>query len=108
MKARLLVWLAVALALTVPILVGDAFAQGTYPPGAQCGGFFGIQCAPGQYCEYRPGTCGRFDMMGLCQVRPRICPRIFRPVCGCDGRTYPNDCVRRSRGVSLLHVGRCR
>ncbi|MBV8848656.1 MAG: hypothetical protein JOZ16_03630 [Methylobacteriaceae bacterium] len=77
------------------------------PAGAACGGFFGIQCDPGSFCNLPTGTCGRFDLLGSCEGIPRFCTRIYKPVCGCDGRTYSNDCVRRAAGVSKVHDGRC-
>lgn len=76
--------------------------------GAQCGGFVGLHCAKGLWCEMRPGSCRVADAFGHCAVRPHFCPRIFRPVCGCDGRTYANDCARRAAMVNKRHNGRCR
>jgi hypothetical protein len=78
-------------------------------PGASCGGFVGnaLCDAKREFCQHPAGACARFPLLGICVSRPRVCPRIYRPVCGCNGRTYANDCVRMSAGVSKLHDGRC-
>lgn len=64
-------------------------------------------CGPGQYCLKTPKACQSESAKGVCVSRPRVCPQIFQPVCGCDGQTYPNACVAGSRGVSIAHSGRC-
>ena len=61
-------------------------------------------CPRGTYCQKREGAC---DAAGECTVRPTRCPRIFDPVCGCDGQTYPNACEAGAAGISIDHVGEC-
>src|ERR1700744_236503 len=76
------------------------------PVGAVCGGFLGTPCDSGSFCNFPEGRCGRFDMIGRCDRIPQICNRIFKPVCGCNGQTYSNDCARMAAGVSKAHDGR--
>ncbi|CAL8132260.1 unnamed protein product [Orchesella dallaii] len=40
--------------------------------------------------------------------KPCICPFIRLEVCGADNKTYPNDCLRRCKGVELSHEGPCK
>ena len=61
-------------------------------------------CARGSYCAREQGDC---DGIGTCEVLPRACTREFRPVCGCDGVTYPNACVAASQGATIDYVGAC-
>jgi hypothetical protein len=72
-----------------------------------CGGIAGFECAEGQVCLYRPGTCEIADVAGKCVDEPMVCPRIFRPVCGCDGETYPNACEALRAGAAIDQPGEC-
>lgn len=102
MRARSrFVWSAVAASLLMLASVGDAVAA------HRCGGIAGFACGKGQYCRMTPKMCRVSDGMGLCVARPRICPRIFKPVCGCNGKTYANSCEAAAAGASVLHPGRC-
>jgi hypothetical protein len=76
--------------------------------GASCEGLAGGRCAPGLYCEFPTGVCSSIlDASGTCRRAPQACDDIFQPVCGCNNRTYGNDCDRQNAGVSLLHTGAC-
>lgn len=64
-------------------------------------------CEPGQVCELQPGTCDVPDLPGSCVDLPQACPRIYRPVCGCDNQTYDNDCLRLQARVAQRSDGAC-
>jgi hypothetical protein len=74
-----------------------------------CGGIAGVQCGSGQFCELKPSTCESVaDASGTCTARPEVCDTVYKPVCGCDHKTYGNDCERQGAGVSQLHEGACK
>lgn len=72
-----------------------------------CAGIAGFACGEGEYCQFAEGTCQIVDNMGICKRKPEICTMDFRPVCGCDGKTYGNACAAAGAGVSLARQGPC-
>ncbi|XP_032806720.1 trypsin inhibitor ClTI-1-like [Petromyzon marinus] len=57
-----------------------------------------------------PGTTQEFDCE---RYSSRRCTRMYLPVCGTDGKTYPNSCMlcymnwMYSRNVNMAHEGLC-
>ena len=93
--------LSLSLAVLTPL---TASAVGV---GEICGGIAGIRCDAGLWCDIRAGFCNAADVQGTCVRVPEVCTREYVPVCGCDRRTYGNDCDRRMARVPKSQDGPC-
>lgn len=76
-------------------------------PGDMCGGIAAVPCRKDYFCRYPEGICGAGDQSGICQQIPDVCAEIFAPVCGCDDRTYGNECEAYGASQSVKAQGEC-
>jgi hypothetical protein len=78
--------------------------------GQPCGGTTGATCDRGLWCEPPTGMCA--STAGTCVAVPRLCiarkkSKSFKPVCGCNRKTYSSDCFRRAYKVVKFRDGKC-
>jgi hypothetical protein len=99
------------LAFASMLLVAGASAA---PKPQSCGGPTPVSCPSGTFCQTPTGKCGA-EVKGTCTKVPDACAAmsklkklIVRPVCGCDGKTYGNDCERQMAMVSKKSNGKCK
>lgn len=88
-------------AASVGVPVG---ASGECPAPGTCNVATQTGCAAGQYCKSDAGLCYG---AGTCQAKPQMCNTMYAPVCGCNGKTYGNDCEAAGAGQNTLAKGAC-
>jgi hypothetical protein len=79
----------------------------SYTRRTTCGGPRRRPCRyRGDACFYVGPVCtdGRW---GFCVPRGCSTTGAVVPVCGCDGKTYPNGCTAVNRDVEIAHAGAC-
>jgi Kazal-type serine protease inhibitor domain len=73
-----------------------------------CGGPDKITCNSALFCHLPDGQCSAPDAAGTCAKAPDFCMRVSRPVCGCNGKTYQNECEARHAKVAIDYASACK
>jgi hypothetical protein len=67
-------------------------------------------CQTGAFCQFKPGECRlpTFNLLqGTCTPTPQACIEIYGPVCGCNNKSYDNECFATAARTSVAAKGLC-
>jgi hypothetical protein len=87
--------------ITVASVPADENGEHPDHPPSRCA--TNDECRRDEFCA--KSTCDA--VAGICEHRPNMCIPEGGAVCGCDGVTYFDDCLRRTLGVSLAGTTEC-
>lgn len=94
--------------LVLVLVVGVATSGSSADKAAMCGGIAGLKCPAGEACRYPVNQCNVADLSGTCVKVKSPCPTGGTQVCGCDNKTYANECELMTANVHELHRGACK
>jgi hypothetical protein len=112
MVHKQIVRLCICLVLVLLVGVATSGSSAEKSPGTKagtmCGGIAGLQCPAGEACKFPVNQCNVADLSGTCVKVPSTCPTGGTKVCGCDNKTYANECELLKSGVHQRHRGACK
>jgi len=98
MRRLALLFVAVLACAPVESVVADVPVE---VPSSSCAG--NEDCPADSFCA-KPSCRER---VGVCQRRPLVCSGEAAPVCGCNGVSYWNDCLRKQGASEASTPGEC-
>ena len=66
-----------------------------------------MACGESEYCKNPESTCDVPGYTGTCVAIPEACIDVENPVCGCDEKTYSNECYLEEAQMSKAYDGEC-